>query len=171
MRTKYSDSTCNLYKEKKEATLIHTKANFCTHTHARSHCMLFAAVIRGVTARQVEVTIMGLSYFCSPLSLRLYSSDIPPSHTPPLPTFSEPSASGEKEFNALSPFALFSSYTRSSVCSRALPRHGADLIIKTASSIPINKHSCNFFIFTLLQIGNNFKWQAPQKLCAKTGTS
>lgn len=50
------------------------------HKHIRTHVMLplivryVAAVIRGATARQVEVMIMGRSYFCSSTLLTSLSS-------------------------------------------------------------------------------------------------
>lgn len=83
-KIKYSDPTYNLFKNRHPLSpqtyvidnYTNTKTNVCAHT--LSHCVLFAAVIRGVTSRQVEVTIMGLSYFCSSLTSSL-CSDISPS--------------------------------------------------------------------------------------------
>lgn len=58
-----------------------------THAHIHMHtppslsaiCSNVAAVIKGVTARQVEVMIMGRSYFCSPPSCSWALCLLPPS--------------------------------------------------------------------------------------------
>lgn len=56
----------------------HTQIHPPTHIHTvRSWCAICSnviAVIRGATTRQVEVIIMGRSYFCSPLTLLLSPS-------------------------------------------------------------------------------------------------
>lgn len=140
-----------------------------THAHIHIHtppslsaiCSNVAAVIKGVTARQVEVMIMGRSYFCSPPSCSWALCLLPPSlslahiflfftakHSPLVQVGPKCSSAHTTHtpFSYLSPFT--SSWSLSHHIALSLTFQNCTFFVPFVCSgvvsIGINRH-CNYF--------------------------